>query len=53
METALNAVLVDEQMRELSDLQLERIGQQIKLIETQMHTRGMPAGGDVALRLFN
>ncbi len=53
MQAALNAVLVDEQMREISEAQLERIRQQIKLIETQMQARGMPPGSDLALRLFS
>jgi FtsZ-interacting cell division protein ZipA len=52
METALGGVLVDEQQRELSELHLEKINQQIKLIQDQMNARGIPSGCDTALRLF-
>jgi hypothetical protein len=52
METALGGVLVDEQQRDLSELHLEKINQQIKLIQDQMNARGIPSGCDTALRLF-
>ena len=52
MEQALGGILVDEQQREISDMQLERIRQQLKLIQTQMLTQGIPAGSPLALRLF-
>lgn len=52
METALSGIFVDDQQREIAEVQLERIRQQLKLIQTQMLTRGIPSGSDAALRLF-
>ena len=53
METALAAELVDEGQRLLSEAQLEKIRQQVKLIQTNMTSRGIPAGSNTALRLFS
>jgi hypothetical protein len=53
MEQALSASLIDDRQKELSDHQIEKIRQQLKLIQTHMTTRGIPSGSPVALRLFS
>jgi len=53
MEAALAAELVDESHRALSEAQLEKIRQQVKLIQTNMSSHGIPAGSPTALRLFS
>ena len=50
--SALSGVLVDDHQRELSDAQLEKIRQQLKLIQVQMTVRGIIPGSPLALRLF-
>ena len=53
MMTALNGALVDDHQRELSDIQIEKIRQQLKLIQVQMTVRGIAPGTSLALRLFS
>jgi hypothetical protein len=53
MEHALSASLTDDRKKELSDHQIEKIRQQLKLIQTHMATRGIPSGSPIALRLFS
>ena len=53
MALALSATLVDDHQRELSDAQIEKIRQQLKLIQVQMTVRGVPPGTPLALRLFS
>jgi hypothetical protein len=50
--SALSGALVDDHQRELSDAQLEKIRQQLKLIQVQMTVRGIVPGSPLALRLF-
>lgn len=50
--SALSGTLVDDHQRELSDAQLEKIRQQLKLIQVQMTVRGIIPGSPLALRLF-
>ena len=50
---ALSGNLVDDHQRELSDAQIEKIRQQLKLIQVQMTVRGVPTGSPLALRLFS
>ena len=53
MVSALNGALVDDHQRELSDAQIEKIRQQLKLIQVQMTVRGIAPGTPLALRLFS
>lgn len=53
MMAALNGALVDDHQRELSDIQIEKIRQQLKLIQVQMTVRGIAPGTSLALRLFS
>lgn len=53
MVSALNGALVDDHQRELSDVQVEKIRQQLKLIQVQMTVRGIAPGTPLALRLFS
>lgn len=53
MVSALNGALVDDHQRELSDVQIEKIRQQLKLIQVQMTVRGIAPGTPLALRLFS
>ena len=53
MVSALNGALVDDHQRELSDVQIEKIRQQLKLIPVQMTVRGIAPGTPRALRLFS
>ena len=53
MASSLNSVLVDDHQRELPDAQIEKIRQQLKLIQVQMTVKGIPPGSPLALRLFS
>jgi FtsZ-interacting cell division protein ZipA len=53
MQQAFSANLTDDRRKELSDHQIEKIRQQLKLIQTHMATKGVPSGSLVALRLFS
>lgn len=53
METGLNAQLVDDNNRPLSDVQIEKIRHQLKIIQATMLTRGIVPGSDCAHRLFS
>lgn len=52
MARSLSATLVDDHQRELSDAKIEKIRQQLRLIQVQMTVKGIPPGSPVALRLF-
>lgn len=53
MEFGLNAVLVDDNNKVLGDTQIEKIRQQLKVIQSTMLMRGIVPGSDVAHRLFS
>lgn len=53
MALALSANLVDDHQRELSDVHIEKIRQQLKLIQVQMTVKGIVPGSPLALRLFS
>lgn len=53
MVLSLHGTLVDDHQRELSDAQIEKIRQQLKLIQVQMTVRGIAPGTPLALRLFS
>ena len=53
MASSLSALLVDDHQRELNDVKIEKIRQQLRLIQVQMTVKGIPPGGPVALRLFS
>ncbi len=53
MALSLSANLVDDHQRELSDVHIEKIRQQLKLIQVQMTVKGIVPGSAVALRLFS
>lgn len=53
METGLNAQLVDDKNRPLTDVQIEKIRHQLKVIQATMLTRGIAPGSDCARRLFS
>jgi FtsZ-interacting cell division protein ZipA len=52
MEVGLNAVLVDDNNKVLGDMQIEKIRQQLKVIQSTMLVRGIVPGSDSAHRLF-
>jgi hypothetical protein len=52
MAHSLSATLVDDHQRELNDAKIEKIRQQLRLIQVQMTVKGIPPGSPVALRLF-
>lgn len=52
MANSLSATLVDDHQRELNDTKIEKIRQQLRLIQVQMTVKGIPPGSPVALRLF-
>jgi FtsZ-interacting cell division protein ZipA len=52
MAHALSASLVDDHQRELNDTKIEKIRQQLRLIQVQMTVKGITPGSPVALRLF-
>jgi hypothetical protein len=43
---------VDDHQRELNDAKIEKIRQQLRLIQVQMTVKGIAPGSPVALRLF-
>ncbi len=53
MEVGLNSSLVADNNKELGDIQIEKIRQQLKVIHATMLTRGIIPGSDSALRLFS
>jgi FtsZ-interacting cell division protein ZipA len=53
MEIGLNATLVDDNNKVLNELQVDKIRQQLKSIQSAMQLRGIVAGSDSALRLFS
>lgn len=53
METGLNATLVDSNNKVLGDIQVEKIRQQIKVLQATMLVRGIVPGSDSAHRLFS
>ncbi len=53
MEIGLNAVLVDDNNKVLGDIQIEKIRQQLKVIQATMLVRGIVPGSDSARRLFS
>jgi FtsZ-interacting cell division protein ZipA len=53
METGLNALLVDDNNKALTDAQIEKIRHQLKAIHATMLGRGIVPGSDSALRLFS
>jgi len=53
MEIGLNATLVDDNNKVLNELQVDKIRQQLKSIQSAMQLRGIEAGSDIALRLFS
>lgn len=53
MVNGLNANLVDDNQRPLSDGQLDKIRQQLRVIQSNMTTHGIIPGSACALRLFS
>ena len=53
MEVGLNALIVDDNNKALSDIQIEKIRHQLKVIHATMLVRGIIPGSDSALRLFS
>ena len=53
MEKGLNAILVDDKNRVLGDIQIEKIRQQLKVLQASMLVRGIVPGSDYAHRLFS
>ncbi|MGB4811318.1 MAG: cell division protein ZipA C-terminal FtsZ-binding domain-containing protein [Methylophilaceae bacterium] len=53
MNIALNAALVDESNKLLGDDQLDKIRQQLTVIQSTMLERGIVPGSDSAMRLFS
>ena len=53
MEIGLNATLVDSNNKLLGDIQVEKIRQQIKVLQATMLVRGIIPGSDSARRLFS
>ncbi|SNR72240.1 ZipA, C-terminal FtsZ-binding domain [Methylobacillus rhizosphaerae] len=53
LEQSLGAHLVDDKQRELSDVQIDNIRQQIKVIHSKMQDRHIAPGEAYALRLFS
>lgn len=53
MEVGLNARLVDDNNRLLGDMQIDKIRQQLKAIQTAMLMRGIVPGSESAHRLFS
>jgi FtsZ-interacting cell division protein ZipA len=51
--TALKGRLVDDNRSELSEAGVEKIREQLRSIHAALAARGMPAGGERALRLFS
>jgi FtsZ-interacting cell division protein ZipA len=53
MEKGLNAILVDDNNKVLGDIQIEKIRQQLKVLQASMLVRGIVPGSDSAHRLFS
>lgn len=53
MTSSLNASLVDDNQKQLGDLQIEKIRQQLKVIHATMVARGIMPGSPSSMRLFN
>ena len=53
MASSLNAKLVDDNQKQLGDLQIEKIRQQLKVIHATMVARGIMPGSPASLRLFS
>lgn len=53
MEASLFAQLVDDNQKALTDVHLEKIRQQLRVINSQMVARGIMPGSSCALRLFS
>ena len=53
MEVGLNAAMVDDNNKLLSDAKIDQIRQQLKVIDAAMNDRGIESGSDSALRLFS
>ena len=53
METGLHAQLVDDNNKPLSDVQIEKIRHQLKVIQATMLSRDIAPGSDCAHRLFS
>ncbi len=49
----VSGLLVDDNLRPLTDTGIERIRQQLTQIYGRMESKGVPAGSDLALRLFS
>jgi hypothetical protein len=53
MEIGLHGILVDDNNKMLGDIQIERIRQQLKVLQATMLARGIVPGSDSAHRLFS
>jgi hypothetical protein len=53
LEHALGGALVDDERKPIGQTALEAIAQQLERIHQTMQARGIPAGGPLALRLFD
>jgi hypothetical protein len=53
MEIGLHALLVDDNNKVLGDIQVEKIRQQLKVLQATMLVRGIVPGSDSAHRLFS
>jgi FtsZ-interacting cell division protein ZipA len=53
LASEIGGLLVDDNLRPLTDVGIERIRQQLGQIYGRMETKGIPAGGDLALRVFS
>lgn len=53
MTSSLNASLEDDNQKQLGDLQIEKIRQQLKVIHATMVARGIMPGSPASMRLFN
>ena len=53
MASSLNAKLVDDNQKQLGDLQIEKIRQQLKVIHATMVARSIMPGSSASLRLFS
>ncbi len=51
--SSLNAHLVDDNQRQIGDIQTEKIRQQLKVIHATMVARGIMPGSPASMRLFN
>lgn len=53
MASSLSASLVDDNQKQLGDLQIEKIRQQLKVIHATMVARGIMPGSPASMRLFS